>query len=73
MLPNGTWVGIVGDTNRGEVDFGFMAAITYERFPCAEFCAPINFAYLGFVTGTVFVTNNDKIQIDLFSLSNLLT
>ncbi|CAL8142324.1 unnamed protein product [Orchesella dallaii] len=51
ILPNGTVVGIVGDTYRGIVDFGFMAAITFQRFPYAEFCAPINFAYLGFATG----------------------
>jgi len=53
QLSNGTWAGIIGDIETGRADIGFMAAVTMTRYQIADICAPINYAYIGFVTGII--------------------
>lgn len=57
VLDNGTFVGTTGDVYNGEADIGLMVATTYFRFPFIEFCATINFAYMGFVIGNLHKQN----------------
>jgi hypothetical protein len=53
QLANGTWAGIIGDIANGRAEVGFMAAVTVTRYQVADICAPINYAFIGFVTGTL--------------------
>jgi hypothetical protein len=50
-LANGTWVGIIGDLLNQRADIGFVAAVEVTRFEYFSLCAPVNYAFLGFVTG----------------------
>lgn len=50
-LPNGTWVGTVGDAYNKKVDFGLVCGMTLIRHPIIELCATITFEYISFAIG----------------------
>lgn len=50
-LPNGTWVGTVGDIYNGKVDFGVVCGMTLIRHPIIELCATITYEYISFAVG----------------------
>jgi hypothetical protein len=57
QLKNGTWVGIIGDLISQRADIGFIAAVTTQRYEHADLCAPVNYAFVGYVTGKVESNN----------------
>ncbi|CAL8073858.1 unnamed protein product [Orchesella dallaii] len=51
QLPNGTWIGTVGEVNIGKVDIGMACSMTFSRHFVVELIAPISFEYVNFATG----------------------
>lgn len=50
-LPNGTWVGTVGEVFSNEVDVGMACSMTLIRHFVVDLVAPISFEYVNFAVG----------------------
>ncbi|CAG7722897.1 unnamed protein product [Allacma fusca] len=47
-LPNGTWIGAVGDIVNGLADFGLVSTTTYERRSLIDLAFPVEYEFLTF-------------------------
>ncbi|CAL8142348.1 unnamed protein product [Orchesella dallaii] len=51
LLPNGSWVGVVGDVVNGRAHFGALTAAVYERFRMLAFTHCIEYQSFVFIYG----------------------
>lgn len=50
-LPNGTWVGAVGDVYNGVASFCMLCGMSYNRHFIVEICSPVTYEYIRFAIG----------------------
>lgn len=74
-LPNGTWVGSVGDVFNGEASFCMLCGMSYNRHFIVEICSPVTYEYIRFAIGpseklytwqAIFWPFNGDLWISLF-------